>query len=56
MSIGKHFEMFIVAQGVESPEEAECLRVLGVDCQQGYLYGAPTVKPSWANSEVAERA
>ena len=51
LSIGKHFEMFTVAEGVESPEEAECLRKLGVDCQQGYLYGAPTVKPPWAEAE-----
>ncbi len=48
LSIGKHFEMFTVAEGVETPEEAECLRALGVDCQQGFLYGAPTVKPPWA--------
>ena len=47
LSIGTHFEMFTVAEGVETPEEAECLRALGFDCQQGYLYGAPTVKPPW---------
>ncbi len=56
LSIGRHFEMFSVAEGVESPEEAECLRKLGVDCQQGYLYGAPTVKPPWAKSEMAKTA
>lgn len=49
--IGKHFEMFTVAEAVESPEEAECLRKLGVDCQQGFLYGAPTVKPKWLEAE-----
>ena len=53
LSIGKHFEMFTVAEGVETPEEAECLRALGFDCQQGFLYGAPTVKPPWARAEVA---
>ena len=51
LSIGKHFEMFTVAEGVETPQEAECLRALGVDCQQGYLYGAPTVKPPWQQAE-----
>ena len=51
LSIGQHFEMFTVAEAVETPEEAECLRLLGVDCQQGYLYGAPTVKPPWAEAE-----
>jgi EAL domain-containing protein (putative c-di-GMP-specific phosphodiesterase class I) len=51
LSIGKHFEMFTVAESVETPEEAECLRKLGVDCQQGYLYGHPTVKPKWLEAE-----
>lgn len=50
LSIGQHFEMFTVAEGVETPEEAECLRKMGVDCQQGFLYGAPTVKPPWAEA------
>lgn len=47
VSIGRHFEMFTVAVGVETPEDAACLAALGVECQQGYLYGAPTVKPPW---------
>ena len=51
LSIGRHFEMFTVAEGVESPEEAACLQALGVDCQQGYLYGAPTVKAPWQAAE-----
>ena len=51
LSIGRHFEMFTVAENVETPEEAECLRALGVDCQQGYLYGAPTVRPAWTQAE-----
>ena len=56
ISIGKHFEMVTVAEFVETPEEAECLRLLGVDCQQGYLYGAPTMKPAWVQGEVRRRA
>lgn len=54
LSIGKHFEMFTVAEGVEKPEEAEYLRQIGVDCQQGYLFAAPTVKPPWARPEMAK--
>lgn len=54
LSIGKHFDMFTVAEMVETPEEAECLRALGVDCQQGYLYGAPTVKPPWSREAMAQ--
>ncbi|MGV8986201.1 MAG: EAL domain-containing protein [Cypionkella sp.] len=52
MSISKHFEMFTVAESVETPEEAECLRQLGVDCMQGYLFGAPSVRPPWASVEA----
>ncbi len=54
LSIGRHFEMFTAANGVELPEEAECLRKLGVGCQQGYLYGAPSVKPNWSAAELAK--
>ena len=48
ISIGKHFDMFTVAEAVESIEEAEHLRTLGVDCLQGYLFGAGTMRPKWA--------
>lgn len=47
LSIGKHFEMFTVAEAVETVEEAEYLRGIGVDCLQGFLFGAATVKPPW---------
>ena len=56
ISIGKHFEMFTVAEAVETVEEAECLRAMGVDCQQGYLFGAPTVKPAWAEPAMRKSA
>ena len=47
LSIGRHFEMFTVAEAVETVEEADYLRGIGVDCLQGYLFGAATVKPPW---------
>ncbi len=40
-SIGRHFEMFTVAEGVETQVDADVLRDLGVDCLQGYLTGVP---------------
>jgi len=49
ISIGKHFDMFTVAEAVETVEEAEHLRALGVDCLQGYLFGAATMRPTWAD-------
>lgn len=47
LSIGKHFQMFTVASSVESNAEAEVLRAMGVDCLQGFLFGAPTLKPNF---------
>ena len=47
MSVARHFDMFTVATRVEQGGEAEYLSSLGVDCLQGYLYGAPAVRPPW---------
>lgn len=47
ISIGKQFDMLCVAEMVEKPEDAEVLRQIGVDCLQGYLFGAPTTRPDW---------
>lgn len=51
MSIGQHFDMLTVAESVETQEEAEWLQAAGIDCMQGYAFGAPTVRPAW----VADR-
>lgn len=55
LGIGRHFEMFTVAESVETPAEAECLQGLGVDCLQGYLFGAPSVRPPWAPVEAQRK-
>lgn len=47
VSIAKHFEMLTVAEFIETEEDAAMLAVLGVDCLQGFLYGAPTTRPAW---------
>lgn len=47
MSIGQHFDMLTIAESVEKVEEAEWLQAAGIDCMQGYLFGAPTVRPVW---------
>jgi EAL domain-containing protein (putative c-di-GMP-specific phosphodiesterase class I) len=41
ISVSRQFEMFTVADGVETGEEAAMLVSLGVDCLQGYYYGVP---------------
>jgi EAL domain-containing protein (putative c-di-GMP-specific phosphodiesterase class I) len=50
LSVGQHFHMLTVAEMVETAAEAECLRTMGVDCLQGYAFGAPTVRPAFKQS------
>ncbi|TDK42314.1 EAL domain-containing protein [Antarcticimicrobium luteum] len=49
IAMAREFEMLTIAEAVETAEEADCLVKLGIDCMQGYLFGAPTVRPAWAN-------
>ncbi|MGL4321436.1 MAG: EAL domain-containing protein [Paracoccaceae bacterium] len=53
--VGQHFHMLTVAEMVETAAEAECLRALGVDCLQGFAFGAPTVNPAFLQA-TARRA
>jgi EAL domain-containing protein (putative c-di-GMP-specific phosphodiesterase class I) len=47
VSIAQQFDMFTVAEFVENREDADFLVQNGVDCLQGFYYGAPTVRPPW---------
>ncbi|SFU01523.1 EAL domain-containing protein [Sedimentitalea nanhaiensis] len=47
IAVAKQFDMLIIANQVETVEDAEFLAANGVDCLQGYLFGAPTVRPPW---------
>lgn len=44
ISMSKHFSMYTVAEAVETPAEADVLQRLGIDCFQGFLFGAPSMK------------
>ncbi|MGY3437821.1 MULTISPECIES: EAL domain-containing protein [unclassified Marinovum] len=48
LSIAQQFDMFTVAENVENTEDVAALAAMGVDCLQGYFFGAPTVSPPWA--------
>lgn len=41
LRLSRHFDMFSVATGVETEEEAEWLCNAGVDCMQGHHFGRP---------------
>ncbi|MBI1220542.1 MAG: EAL domain-containing protein [Rhodobacteraceae bacterium] len=56
LAIARHFDMFTVAEFVEDPRDAEFLARIGVDCLQGYLFGAPTTMPPWKTAEAARTA
>ncbi|WP_027256427.1 EAL domain-containing protein [Leisingera aquimarina] len=55
VGIAKQFDMFTVAESVESQEDAEFLVENGVDCLQGYLFGAPSVSPPWIENMKQRR-
>ncbi len=55
VSIARHFDMFTVAESVETVEDARKLVELGVDCLQGYLFGAPDTQAPWKNTNLPPR-
>ena len=55
-SMARKLDMFTVASRVEHPEDAAALAALGFDCLQGYLFGAPTVSPSWKSKNDQKTA
>lgn len=54
VGVAKQFDMLIVAESVESQQDAEFLVSIGVDCLQGFLFGAPSVRAPWIE-ELKER-
>lgn len=56
IGVARAFDMFLVAEAVESPEEAEWLRAHGVGCLQGYLFGKPEVTPDFRKFRAARAA
>ncbi len=54
--IAQQFDMFTVAESVETAEDADWLRAQGVDCLQGYLFGMPTTQPAWRRSAARKQA
>ena len=56
VSIAQHFDMFTVAEFVENQQDADFLAQNGIDCLQGYYFGAPSVNPPWENQIENPRA
>lgn len=56
VSIGQHFDMVTIAEKVETAADAAVLGQMGVDCLQGYFFGAPSIRPRWEACDLAHRA
>jgi len=54
VGFAQEFDMLTIAESVETVEDAEFLVSIGVDCLQGYLFGAPAVSPPWKDTDEAE--
>lgn len=56
IALAREFDMLIIASSVEDIRDAELLSTLGVDCLQGYLFGAPSVRPPWFPDKEKKKA
>jgi EAL domain-containing protein (putative c-di-GMP-specific phosphodiesterase class I) len=52
VAVARHFEMMTVAERVERQEDADWLARLGIDAQQGWLYGRPSARPELPQEEA----
>jgi len=56
ISIAAHFDMFTVAETVEDGNEANWLAAAGIDCLQGFFFGAPSLTPPWLAQKTGKAA
>lgn len=50
VALGKSLELKVIAEGVETPEQAERLKALGCEAFQGYYFGRPAPEAHWLNT------
>ncbi len=49
--IAREFGMLTVAESVETAKDAAIATEIGIDCLQGYYFGAPTTQPEWVRAK-----
>lgn len=54
IAVAREFEILVTAESVETAEDAAFLIANGVDCLQGFLFGAPSVTPPWIPEKPAK--
>ena len=47
LAMAREIDLFTVAEGIETLEDALFARDAGIDCLQGYFFAAPTLEPPW---------
>ena len=52
VAVAREFEILVTAESVESKRDAEFLAANGVNCMQGFLFGAPSVTPPWKSGNI----
>ncbi|SLN22103.1 Cyclic di-GMP phosphodiesterase YfgF [Roseovarius litorisediminis] len=52
LAVARQFDMLTVAESVEQPQDAAFVTKMGIDCLQGYYFGAPTVHPPWLETDL----
>lgn len=55
ISIARQFDMFTVAEMVETGEDARYLISAGIDCLQGFYFGVPRLRPDWTDETAFQR-
>ncbi|WP_170789710.1 EAL domain-containing protein [Ruegeria lacuscaerulensis] len=56
IAVAREFEILVTAESVERKEDAEFLVANGVDCLQGFLFGAPSVSAPWTAKNIEQSA
>jgi EAL domain-containing protein (putative c-di-GMP-specific phosphodiesterase class I) len=56
VAVADQFDILTVAENVENSDEAAFLTELGVNCLQGYNFGATTVKPPWLEGKETRKS
>lgn len=56
LSVAHQFDMFTVAESVETGADARWLRDAGVDCLQGHHFGPPVIRPHWDRRQARSSA
>jgi EAL domain-containing protein (putative c-di-GMP-specific phosphodiesterase class I) len=54
IAVAREFEILVTAESVETQQDAAFLIGSGVDCLQGFLFGAPSVTPPWKQEPLSK--